>query len=119
MTAAGLQGVKLLPPTAARTSYSAAPRFKGADSRNVLAPASYPICPVKALTPHATSTTRVLDPKGRLVAQSQHFERQRSIDALALHGGNQTQAAEHLGISRRTPGDAAQPVRTAAPAKAR
>jgi len=50
----------------------------------------------------AFESDREQDPKSRLVEQLEQLERQRIIDTLALHGGNQTQAAEQLGISRRT-----------------
>jgi DNA-binding NtrC family response regulator len=43
-----------------------------------------------------------IDPRARLVVELEQLERQRVIDALARCAGNQTQAAELLGISRRT-----------------
>jgi DNA-binding NtrC family response regulator len=43
-----------------------------------------------------------VDPRSRLLHEMEQVERQRVIDALAQCGGNQTQAAEVLGISRRT-----------------
>ncbi|MBS2017155.1 MAG: helix-turn-helix domain-containing protein [Deltaproteobacteria bacterium] len=39
---------------------------------------------------------------GSLPSEMEALERQRILDALARCGGNQTQAAEMLGISRRT-----------------
>jgi DNA-binding NtrC family response regulator len=42
------------------------------------------------------------DPRARLLQQIEDVERARVKDALARCGGNQTQAAELLGISRRT-----------------
>jgi DNA-binding NtrC family response regulator len=42
------------------------------------------------------------DPRARLVQEMERIERERVIDALARCAGNQTQAAELLGISRRT-----------------
>jgi DNA-binding NtrC family response regulator len=44
----------------------------------------------------------VVDPRAHLLNQLERVERERIIDALARCGGNQTQAAELLGISRRT-----------------
>jgi DNA-binding NtrC family response regulator len=46
--------------------------------------------------------SRGVDPRSRLLQEMEQVERQRVIDALAQCGGNQTQAAEVLGISRRT-----------------
>jgi two-component system response regulator AtoC len=42
------------------------------------------------------------DPRARLLREIEEFDRERIIDALARCAGNQTQAAELLGISRRT-----------------
>jgi DNA-binding NtrC family response regulator len=42
------------------------------------------------------------DPRSRLLREIEALERERVIDALARCAGNQTQAAELLGISRRT-----------------
>jgi two-component system response regulator AtoC len=42
------------------------------------------------------------DPRTRLLLEIEQLERERVRDALARCGGNQTQAAELLGISRRT-----------------
>jgi two-component system response regulator AtoC len=43
-----------------------------------------------------------VDPRAQLLQQIEEVERARVKDALARCGGNQTQAAELLGISRRT-----------------
>ncbi|MFI5307084.1 MAG: sigma-54-dependent transcriptional regulator [Polyangiales bacterium] len=43
-----------------------------------------------------------VDPRARLALELEHIERERLIEALQRCGGNQTQAAELLGISRRT-----------------
>jgi DNA-binding NtrC family response regulator len=42
------------------------------------------------------------DPRAQLLRQIEDVERARVVEALARCGGNQTQAAEQLGISRRT-----------------
>jgi two-component system, NtrC family, response regulator AtoC len=42
------------------------------------------------------------DPRARLLREIEDIERERVIDALSRCAGNQTQAAELLGISRRT-----------------
>ena len=42
------------------------------------------------------------DPRDALNAQMRELEKKRIVEALALCGGNQTQAAKMLGISRRT-----------------
>ena len=42
------------------------------------------------------------DPRARLLREIEDFERERIVEALARCAGNQTQAAELLGISRRT-----------------
>jgi two-component system response regulator AtoC len=42
------------------------------------------------------------DPRARLLQQIEEVERTRLVEALRRCGGNQTQAAELLGISRRT-----------------
>jgi DNA-binding NtrC family response regulator len=42
------------------------------------------------------------DPRARLLREIEAMDRERVIDALARCAGNQTQAAELLGISRRT-----------------
>ena len=42
------------------------------------------------------------DPRARLLSELERVERERIVDALARCAGNQTQAAELLGISRRT-----------------
>jgi DNA-binding NtrC family response regulator len=49
-----------------------------------------------------TTTTTDLDPRTRLLQQMEQIERDRVIEALTSCAGNQTQAAELLGISRRT-----------------
>jgi len=49
-----------------------------------------------------TTTTTDLDPRARLLQQMEQIERDRVIEALTSCAGNQTQAAELLGISRRT-----------------
>jgi DNA-binding NtrC family response regulator len=54
-----------------------------------------------ASTPPAASKPE-LDPRAQLLQQIEEVERARVKDALARCGGNQTQAAELLGISRRT-----------------
>jgi DNA-binding NtrC family response regulator len=42
------------------------------------------------------------DPRERLLDQLEQLDRQRIVEVLAKCAGNQTQAAEQLGISRRT-----------------
>ena len=55
-----------------------------------------------ALTSDARAPTNDAGPRERLLIEMERLERQRTIDALASCAGNQTQAAELLGISRRT-----------------
>ena len=43
-----------------------------------------------------------IDPRARLLGEIERLDRQRIIEALARCGGNQTHAAEQLGMSRRT-----------------
>jgi two-component system response regulator AtoC len=43
-----------------------------------------------------------VDPRARLLGELERVERERIVDALSRCAGNQTQAAELLGISRRT-----------------
>jgi DNA-binding NtrC family response regulator len=53
--------------------------------------------------PPASSASKAdLDPRAQLLQQIEEVERARVKEALARCGGNQTQAAELLGISRRT-----------------
>ena len=67
--------------------------------------AEYPL-PVPAGTqlgaPGVPSSTVAFGSGGSLPVEMEALERQRILDALARCGGNQTQAAEMLGISRRT-----------------
>jgi two-component system response regulator AtoC len=53
--------------------------------------------PGPSLAPH-----QPLDARDRLIDQMERLERERIVETLARCGGNQTQAAEQLGISRRT-----------------
>jgi DNA-binding NtrC family response regulator len=97
---------------------------------SALPPSGYPPSPVPQQLPHegstafgatrldhpegappAARTTRPMDSpanatiafgSGSLPHEVEALERQRILDALATCGGNQTQAAEMLGISRRT-----------------
>jgi DNA-binding NtrC family response regulator len=53
--------------------------------------------------PVAPSTSQPpADARDRLIDQMERLERERIVETLARCGGNQTQAAEQLGISRRT-----------------
>jgi two-component system, NtrC family, response regulator AtoC len=52
--------------------------------------------------PTAASAAPELDPRAELMRQMELVERQRIVDALEKCAGNQTLAAEQLGISRRT-----------------
>jgi DNA-binding NtrC family response regulator len=54
------------------------------------------------LTTKHKAPAALVDPRAQLLNQLERVERERIIDALARCGGNQTQAAELLGISRRT-----------------
>jgi DNA-binding NtrC family response regulator len=53
-------------------------------------------------TPSATASTIAFGSNANLPAEMADLERERILTALAQCGGNQTQAAEMLGISRRT-----------------
>ncbi len=71
----------------------------------VLEPAHLPPKLVSEPLAQTTSQQTVVDPRdprARLLGQLEQVERQRVIDALSQCAGNQTQAAEMLGISRRT-----------------
>jgi DNA-binding NtrC family response regulator len=59
-----------------------------------------PSVETEATSPPAASTMAF--GSGSLPDEMEALERQRILDALAKCGGNQTQAAEMLGISRRT-----------------
>jgi DNA-binding NtrC family response regulator len=71
-------------------------------------PGAHPTSPMQAIRPqseqpppgHIGGGTVVMG--GSLPSEMEALERQRILDALARCGGNQTQAAEMLGISRRT-----------------
>src|SRR5262249_27105873 len=54
--------------------------------------------------PASTSTpaAAVADSRNRLLQQGRNLQRKRVVEALAQAGGNQTKAAQILGISRRT-----------------
>jgi DNA-binding NtrC family response regulator len=52
--------------------------------------------------PPSESQTRLIDPRARLLNEIERLDRERIIEALARCGGNQTHAAEILGMSRRT-----------------
>jgi two-component system response regulator AtoC len=59
--------------------------------------------PAKLTSPPAPQgASDQLDPRTRLLQEIEAFDRERIVDALARCAGNQTQAAELLGISRRT-----------------
>jgi DNA-binding NtrC family response regulator len=58
--------------------------------------------PSKMASAPAPKATPELDPRAQLLQQIEEVERARVKEALARCGGNQTQAAELLGISRRT-----------------
>lgn len=64
-------------------------------------PGRMPPSPSAAPPPLSPSTV-VFGSAGTLPDEMEALERQRILDALAKCGGNQTQAAEMLGISRRT-----------------
>jgi DNA-binding NtrC family response regulator len=53
-------------------------------------------------TPSAAASTIAFGSSSTLPAEMADLERERILAALAQCGGNQTQAAEMLGISRRT-----------------
>jgi len=72
--------------------YSAPPHSPHPPSGDMARPPSVP--------PPASATMAF--GSGTLPAEMEALERQRILDALARCGGNQTQAAELLGISRRT-----------------
>jgi len=57
--------------------------------------------PAKLMQPSAAAE-KLADPRAALLEQMEQIERQRIRDALAACEGNQTLAAERLGISRRT-----------------
>jgi two-component system, NtrC family, response regulator AtoC len=65
---------------------------------------SIPASPSAAPAQPGTAQSDALahDPRARLLGALEQVERQRVVDALAHCAGNQTQAAEMLGISRRT-----------------
>jgi two-component system, NtrC family, response regulator AtoC len=52
--------------------------------------------------PGSSAATATLDEAGPLRGEIEALERQRILDMLARCGGNQTEAARQLGISRRT-----------------
>jgi two-component system, NtrC family, response regulator AtoC len=54
------------------------------------------------LTSNASVSLGTLDRRSELLEQMEQLERERIVDTLTRCGGNQTQAAELLGISRRT-----------------
>jgi DNA-binding NtrC family response regulator len=54
------------------------------------------------LTGDSHTRSNAPDPRARLVVEMERLERERTIEALARCAGNQTQAAQMLGISRRT-----------------
>jgi DNA-binding NtrC family response regulator len=58
--------------------------------------------PSPAPAPVPASEVLDVDPRARLMQQIAEVERTRLVEALRRCGGNQTQAAELLGISRRT-----------------
>jgi two-component system response regulator AtoC len=58
--------------------------------------------PSMAPTPSAAASTIAFGSTANLPAEMADLERERILAALAQCGGNQTQAAEMLGISRRT-----------------
>jgi len=55
-----------------------------------------------AALPAAEPHVAAVDPRARLLGEIERLDRERIIDALARCGGNQTHAAELLGMSRRT-----------------
>jgi two-component system, NtrC family, response regulator AtoC len=57
---------------------------------------------VASASGQASSATVAFGSAGSLPVEMEALERQRILDALARCGGNQTRAAEMLGISRRT-----------------
>lgn len=63
-----------------------------------IVPEHLPLEGVSAAPPKATSSGR----GGHLPAEVQAFEKERIIEALKACNGNQTRAAERLGIARRT-----------------
>ena len=52
--------------------------------------------------PTESATAQPLDPRARLLGELERLDRDRIVAALARCGGNQSEAAEQLGISRRT-----------------
>jgi DNA-binding NtrC family response regulator len=54
------------------------------------------------LPPSESQTMPALDPRAQLLGEIERLDRERIVDALARCGGNQTHAAELLGMSRRT-----------------
>lgn len=60
-------------------------------------PAAGPPTAPTSTQPHAT-----LDPRSRLHRELALLERERILEALQASGGNQSRAAEHLGMSRRS-----------------
>jgi DNA-binding NtrC family response regulator len=62
------------------------------------APPTHPMGP----TPSASAATIAFGSAANLPAEMADLEKERILAALAQCGGNQTQAAEMLGISRRT-----------------
>jgi len=51
---------------------------------------------------HAREPQPSVDPRARLLGEIERLDRERIIEVLARCGGNQTHAAEQLGMSRRT-----------------
>jgi two-component system response regulator AtoC len=64
--------------------------------------AQVPVAPVALPLMPPTTSTLAFGSAASLPDEMEALERQRILDALAKCGGNQTQAAEMLGISRRT-----------------
>jgi two-component system response regulator AtoC len=54
------------------------------------------------LPPASERPVLPLDPRARLLGEIERLDRERIIEVLARCAGNQTQAAEQLGLSRRT-----------------
>jgi two-component system response regulator AtoC len=73
----------------------------GTHERVPMAPSPSAAIPLPILPPPVASTL-AFGSSSSLPDEMEALERQRILDALAKCGGNQTQAAEMLGISRRT-----------------